>query len=177
MTKEPDFVNARAWVLQIIAWHCIQLQYHTTFKPLGSYASRFFFLRDFAAMTPLCLVTDRHKCQSLEKHDRFQGCNGGPCLSTVLSHYFPATSPTNASKRTSWQLEPGRKYWIGKVGSEVTVDAVSKGHNRETQLVLKTRYYPGIIARRLGYEVLREKQEAECGGEEVLIFDERAWTE
>ena len=34
-----------------------------------------------------------------------------------------------------------------------------------------------IIARRLGYEVLREKQQAECGGEEVLIFGERAWTE
>ena len=159
--------------------HGIAFSYNTT-PPSNRWAH---MLRDsescatFGAMTPLCLVTDHHKCQSLEKHDRFQGFNGGPCLSTVLSHYLPATSPTNASKRTPWQLEPGRKYWIGKVGSEVTVDAVSKGHNRETQLVLKTRYYPGIIARRLGYEVLREKQEAECGGEEVLIFDEQAWTE
>jgi len=124
----------------------------------------------FAAITTLCFESGNCKCKSLQGQNGTRKACGEPCLSTAVSRYIPAMSPSSGSEESVWGLRHGRKYWLGSVGSHLLLEVIPELPEKARHLTVRSNRFPNMIAKKLGFGILRERQDNDFEGEDVLVL-------
>ncbi|KJZ68254.1 hypothetical protein HIM_12358 [Hirsutella minnesotensis 3608] len=123
----------------------------------------------FAVATNLCLETPSCKCRNTEA----AGWRGGKMLSTFVLPSFTGINPSTVTNHpaTTWQVEHGKWYWIGKIGGlrvsarkipdEVTELELSRNLSNMVSKLLRSLRTPCYV--------LVERPDVETKSEEVFV--------